>query len=131
MEGAVERPGWQLAAKILRVDSALGGWGGVRSSPCSQLALTRTTRDLTLATPTLTSSHPHDSGPHPQALTLATPTLTPALALPLSLSTPREGSALQYTSRKKGGEHRAIPWATVRAVRRGDPSKFELVTSQQ
>ena len=78
------------------------------------LALTLTTRALTL-----------------KPLILATPTLIPALARPLSLSTPREGYALQYTSRKKGGEHRAIPWATVRAVRRGDPSKFELVTSQQ
>ena len=104
MEGEVERPGRQLAAKTLRAGSP-----GVRSSPCAQLARTCTTR----------------------ALTLATPTLTPALALPLSLSTPREGYALQYTSRKKGGEQRAIPWATVRAVRRGDPAKFELVTSQQ
>ena len=126
MEGEVKRPGRQLAAKTLRADPP-----GVRSSPCAQLARTRTTRPLTLATPTLTSPHPHDSGAHPHPLILATPTLTPALARPLSLSTPREGYALQYTSRKKGGEHRAIPWATVRAVRRGDPSKFELVTSQQ
>ena len=72
------------------------------------------------------SPHPHDSTPHPSN---SNPHPSPS-PTPKPKHT-REGYALQYTSRKKGGEQRAIPWATVRAVRRGDPAKFELVTSQQ
>ena len=131
MEGEVERPGRQLAAKTLRADSPLGGGGGVRSSPCAQLARTCTTRALTLATPTLTSPHPHDSGPHPQAPHPRNSNPRPSPSPTPKPKHTREGYALQYTSHKKGGEQRAIPWATVRAVRRGDPAKFELVTSQQ
>ena len=129
MEGEVERPGRQLAAKTLRADSPLGGWGGVRSSPCAQLARTCLSPrpgnsnphqpSPSRLGPSPSTPHPSNSNPHPSPSPIPKPKHT------------REGYALQYTSHKKGGEQRAIPWETVRAVRRGDPAKFELVTSQQ
>ena len=129
MEGEVERPGRQLAAKTLRADSPLGGGGGVRSSPCAQLARTCWSPhpgnpnphqpSPSRLGPSPSTRHPSNSNPHPSPSPTPKPKHT------------REGYALQYTSHKKGGEQRAIPWATVRAVRRGDPAKFELVTSQQ
>ena len=129
MEGEVERPGRQLAAKTLRADSPLGGGGGVRSSPCAQLA-------RTCLSPHPGSSNPHQPSPSRLGPSPSTPHPSNSNPHPSPSPTPkpkhtREGYALQYTSRKKGGEQRAIPWATVRAVRRGDPAKFELVTSQQ